>query len=141
MIQAGFSFYGRNIQAPGSCPLKVCSSLWRKGGCIHLNTSGCQSLLTADSVHSSIAFAGSCRAVSQIRRVSPRVRISDQYPSMDRSFRIFRQLKQFFEPYRMTSMELKQRRSSCHHIVPSKRRKILKVLKHFWGIFDFRLGF
>jgi len=41
----------------------------------------------------------------------------------------------------MMSKELKKIRSSCHHNVLSKKRRILKVLKHFGEIFDFSLGF
>jgi hypothetical protein len=54
---------------------------------------------------------------------------------------MFLQIKQVFEPYRMMSKELKKRRSSCHHKVPSKKRKILKVLKHLVGLFDFSVWF
>jgi hypothetical protein len=74
-----------------------------------------QLLLAADSVHSSLAFAGLCCEVSQIRGVSPKVKISDQDLSVDRRFRIFRKMKQVFDQYRMMSKELKKRRSSCHH--------------------------
>jgi hypothetical protein len=54
---------------------------------------------------------------------------------------MFLQIKQVFEPYRVMSKELMERRSSCHHKVPSKERKILNVIKHFGGILDFRIWF
>ena len=120
--------------------LKVCSSQWGERGCIQLNVSDCQLLLTAHSVHSSLAFAGSYCTVSQNRWVSSKVKISDQDHSVDMSFRIFRKMKQVYKPYRMMSRELKKRRSSCHHKVSSKKIQILKVLKHFWGYSIFALG-
>jgi hypothetical protein len=52
-------------------------------------------------------FVGFCFTVSQIYGVTPRIKISDSDPSMDRSIRIGRQLKQVFEPYDTLFKEVK----------------------------------
>jgi hypothetical protein len=69
-----------------------------EGGRILFNTSGYQSLLTVDSVH--------C-AVSQIRRVSPKIKIHHSDLSMHKSIKTVRQVEQIFEPYCVMFKELK----------------------------------
>jgi hypothetical protein len=63
---------------------------------------------------------------------------------MDRSIRIFRQLEQVFEPYRILFKELKERKSSSHHSVSAKKMETPKNTKTLFsgtvsdsGIFAF----
>jgi len=118
--------------------LKVYSSLWGKGGCIQLNTSDYQLLLTAESMHSSLAFAGSYCAVSQILGVFPKVKISDQDPSMDRNFRMLRQINSTI-PHDVQGVKENKKHlpSQCSF----KEKKDTKSTKTFLGDFRFSSWF
>jgi hypothetical protein len=96
-------------------------------------------MLTADSVHASLDFADLYRAVSQIRGFCPKVKISDQDPSMDRSFRMFRQVNCAI-PHDVKGVKENKKQLSSQRSFKEKKDTI--STKIFWVDFRFsHLGF
>ena len=66
-----------------------------------------------ERIHPSL-FANLYFTVQKIREVASRIKIHNLDPSKGTSIRIFQQIEQVLEPYRMMSKELKREGSYLH---------------------------